>query len=684
MIYRYSKLQETPVKRTPGMGADAILHALSERLLKNYSLATAMEKLKWEGLHDLNEERIDGLSKMLEQVRMLKTSLLQTYTLDHVLDGIKNTLSLMCKAERERLQAARPISQTELGSRRASGVPSKMEVFAQWVEFDFPNNLAEKLHEIRNALPEESPAAQKLKMVYDDLWRKISGFDLLVRATEGGDNDELKLAFTDLRNLITASAAGRAVDSERFIAKYHQTFDVGKKWGDWIDTIHKKRNALRQFILSVPFPIRMSLEGMLDFSFQSEPLAAPLHSLWDAFDRRTPRHRLRKFEYSGDRWLNLESALTLVERIHKLEELENSILSASIHGDITRVGQDLVREVLGQLAENAFQRLGQMVEVLVDGGYLYSGEDGYRLTSRALRRIGEMALADIFANWHWSKSTRPAASLNSTIHSFGGATKEYEYGDWLNLNLSSTLFNALRRGPVHRPPIPIRPCDFEIYSPEYISQNSTVLLIDMSSSMEDKFSKAKKVALALKQLISSRFPGDALQYVGFYSLARAINISDLLELKTMPFHFGHFPKMISYQELKTKERKGRPDFPGDFTNIQEGLRLSREILMRDRNEEKHIFLITDGEPTACVKAGVVYLESPATSDILEETLREVRRCTRSGIKITTFMLAEDRALREFGEIMGKINRGKIFLTPPEEIDQYVIIDYLRKKSYQVI
>jgi uncharacterized protein with von Willebrand factor type A (vWA) domain len=112
--------------------------------------------------------------------------------------------------------------------------------------------------------------------------------------------------------------------------------------------------------------------------------------------------------------------------------------------------------------------------------------------------------------------------------------------------------------------------------------------------------------------------------------------------------------------------------------------LSREILARDRSEDKHIFLITDGEPTACMKDGMVHLECPPTSTIFDQTLKEAKRCTRSGVRITTFMLSQDRKLEEFVKIMEKINKGKAFFTPPNEMDRYVVVDYLRKKSYRIM
>jgi Ca-activated chloride channel family protein len=683
-MYRYFKKQEAGLKQKPHLATDAILRALSKRLLKDYNLATAMEKLKWEGLVDIHEERVDGLAKMLEQLTELKTSLLQTYTLDHILDNEKEMLRRICQNGLESKKEERSVAKPDLKNNRLDRFKEKNAALLQWVESDFPKNLVEKLCEFQTAFPAENSTVEALQNINNNLWRKISGINLLIKDTNIVDTDELVQGIDELQKLITSIDGRKNVDSDSFISKYDPIFEFSANLKEWIDTIVTKRTVLRKFMASVPFLIRLSLEEIVSFNSKTNALSYTLDSLWDVLDRRMPNRKLKKYEFSGARSLNLDSALLLVERLHKLDHLQNTILSVNIQGDISDISSDLIREVLGELAENSFQKIEQIVSTLVDGGFLHKGEAGYLLTSKAFRKIGELALSDIFSNFNWSKSNKLAIRKNSSIHYFTGQTKEYEYGDILSLNLSSTIFNALKRGPTQRLPIAISPLDFEVYQPEYIAKNSTVLLMDMSSSMEEKFAKAKKVALALQQMIKVYFPGDALNLVGFYSLARPIKIADLFELQTMPFIPGNFPKMISHNDLKKMEKKGKRDFPGDFTNIQDGLRVAREILLRAKNDEKHIILITDGEPTACIKAGIVYLESSPTSAILEETLKEVRRCTRSGIKMTTFMLSEDKSLENFVKVMGKISRGKAFFTPPEEIDQYVVVDYLRKKSYQVM
>lgn len=684
-IYRYFKAGRKAKTKGLRLDRDSILKAISQRMLKDYNLATAMEKLKWEGLLDLQEERIDGLGRMLKQIRELKADLLKTYNLNHVLDKTKDYIRSVCEDELEtiRPQTAEDIHLEQDGN-ILQPLEDRIKELYDKLETDFPKNLVRVVQKIIRIFPERSVGKEKLFHICEDLWRKTSGLDIIVQEGYTIDYQELIIALAELKNIIEASNDEIRAGFVSLMARYSHVFNFERGLKDWIEKIQKKRAALRLLLLSLSYPVRIGLEGFVGFSSEMDHLAQSLQELWVTLDKISPHpSNIKGYHFSGKRILDLDSAFVLAEKIYKLEQLEGAILRANLQGNLSDINTDLLREILGELAESSIQKLSQMVDVLIEEGYLTETEGRYRLTSKALRRIGELALSDIFSNFHWSRSNSLATRKNRSVH-FTGGIKEYEYGDVLNLHLSSTLFNALRRNPTNHPPVSINPLDFEVYEPEHISQNSTVLLIDMSSSMSDKFPKAKKVALALKQLVCHYFPGDSMKIVGFYTLARPVNMDELIELRTIPFYTGHVPRMIEYQELRERERKGGLDFPGDFTNIQEGLRISRELLLRDRNEEKHIFLITDGEPTACIKEGIVYLECPPTSDIFDETLREVTRCTRCGIRITTFMLSEDKSLEEFVKALEKINKGKAFFTPPEEIDHYVVIDYLKKKSYQIM
>jgi uncharacterized protein with von Willebrand factor type A (vWA) domain len=217
------------------------------------------------------------------------------------------------------------------------------------------------------------------------------------------------------------------------------------------------------------------------------------------------------------------------------------------------------------------------------------------------------------------------------------------------------LANALARGE-RAPRIALAPSDFEIHDVEDTTRASTVLLVDMSRSMllRGCFLAAKKVAMALDMLIRTRYPHDELHVVGFAYYAREIAPSALASLSWHGYEYG--------------------------TNLQHGLMLARQLLARSHASNRSVVVITDGEPTAHFEGGQVEFSYPPTRQTVRQTLREVARCTRDGITINTFMLERSRALAEFVERMTRLNRGRAFFATPERLGEYVLVDYVGRRS----
>ncbi len=204
--------------------------------------------------------------------------------------------------------------------------------------------------------------------------------------------------------------------------------------------------------------------------------------------------------------------------------------------------------------------------------------------------------------------------------------------------------------------VQLSPADFEVYGTEQLSQVSTVLLLDMSRSMllRGCFLAAKKVAVALDSLIRTQYPRDELHVVGFAYYAREIRPGSLAGLSWQGYEYG--------------------------TNLQHGLMLARQILTRSHSANREVVVITDGEPTAHFEAGQVEFSYPPTRRTVQETLREVARCTRDGITINTFMLERSRALTEFVERMTRLNRGRAFFATPERLGEYILVDYVGRRT----
>jgi uncharacterized protein with von Willebrand factor type A (vWA) domain len=334
-----------------------------------------------------------------------------------------------------------------------------------------------------------------------------------------------------------------------------------------------------------------------------------------------------------------------------------------------------------------------MAEQLEQHGYIRKSKDKLELTAHGVRKIAQRAMHSIFASLRRDQFGKHHMARRG----WGGQrledTKPYEFGDAFEVHLPRTVMNAVQRGAA-QPPLHLIPQDFEVYSTESTSRCNTVLLLDMSGSMErfSRFASAKKVALALDALIRLQFPRDTLHIVGFYTYAQEIKLEALPYL--MPKPFGFFPYMYSdlyrnpmgYLDLQIDAAdviRGQVDVPQAFTNIQAGLQVAAHILTRQSTTNKQVILITDGEPTAHIKDNKICLEYPPSQRTLTETLKEVKRCTRHGITINTFMLGQDYYMERFVNELTRINRGRAFFTSPENIGDYILVDYMTNRRKKI-
>ncbi|HXD21826.1 MAG TPA: VWA domain-containing protein, partial [Gemmatimonadaceae bacterium] len=242
-----------------------------------------------------------------------------------------------------------------------------------------------------------------------------------------------------------------------------------------------------------------------------------------------------------------------------------------------------------------------------------------------------------------------------------GWSKHYEFGDVLNIDVNETLKNSLARTGKIEVPMDLDYSDLMVRQAEYRSSCATVLMLDCSHSMvlygEDRFTPAKKVALALTHLIRTQFPGDTLKVVLFHDSAEEIPLATLAAAQVGPYH----------------------------TNTAEGLKLARRLLLAQKKDMRQIVMITDGKPSALTMPdGRVYKNSMGLDAyVLQETLKEVTDCRRSGIMINTFMLARDRALVEFVKMVSSITRGRAYFTNTMTLGQFILMDFLKRKTKTV-
>ncbi|MBI4640289.1 MAG: hypothetical protein HY731_06315 [Candidatus Tectomicrobia bacterium] len=329
--------------------------------------------------------------------------------------------------------------------------------------------------------------------------------------------------------------------------------------------------------------------------------------------------------------------------------------------DLIRQIQDSRREPLETSSKEELldESRREVMKALEKAGYAIREGDRERLTARGVRKIGEKALRDIFALLGKDQFGNHDASKQGIGSIRSEETRKYQFGDPFSVDLGRTLMNALNRAG-YGPPLIIQPQDFEIYQTEFLTRSSTILMLDMSWSMawNNRFFAAKKVAIALNNLIQAQFPIDSLHIVGFHAEARALSVD---ELPYLYLHQGY-----------------------SGTNMQEGLRVSERILSKEKGSNKQVIMISDGQPTAHREPnGRLFFKYPSSQETLSETLKAVKRCTQSGITINVFMLSDDHAMKEFVNKIVQINKGRAFYTTPETLGQYLLIDYLTKKRKRV-
>ncbi len=327
-----------------------------------------------------------------------------------------------------------------------------------------------------------------------------------------------------------------------------------------------------------------------------------------------------------------------------------------------------LREMLNNMPREELDRLvDRLAQQLLDQGYVRESGEGVageaaekgeiQVTDKSIDFLGFKTLKDLLGSLgKASFGSHETRDLATGVES-SGASKPYEFGDTLNLDVSTTLFSAMQRDGVSLP-LELEYSDLHVHQSEYRSSCATVLMLDCSHSMilygEDRFTPAKKVALALAHLIRTQYPGDTLRCVLFHDSAEEVRLGELARVQVGPY----------------------------YTNTREGLILAQRLLAQERKDMKQIIMITDGKPSALtLENGQVYRNAFGLDPlVISRTLEEVGRCKRQGIMINTFMLASDYGLVQFVQQVTELCRGKAYFTTPYTLGEYLLLDYMNRKS----
>lgn len=641
---------------------EEIFDEVRDSLLYHGDVAAALKKVLSEGFRDRNGNRVAGLRESVERLAARRREILAERDPSGILSEITEALEEIVALERMELEA------------RIEGLSQKNDASTSG-DLD---NLSSKALNLSTMGSDPGSQIQSLKHyefespeakdAFESLINKVSQqlldsfFKSMKQGLKAQDPESMagsREMLADLNSLISSYRDGLDTKEEfrHFMEKWGDNFPPGiSSIEDLIDFMASQMRATAAMFNSLSPQQRRELMELSQFLFDDLDLGWQMSQLGEnlaPFVRGgTPR-----FGFHGNQPFGLDEAPGVFSELGELSELEAFLRQVSSPADLADVDLDEIEKSLGKDARKSLERLAKIASALSEEGLISSDDNKLSLTPKGMRRIGESVLAELFSKGVESRLGDHALTKSGMGTDLEYETKPYEYGDSFNLNINRTIRNALLRGGAQIP-VKVMPDDFEVERTEQLARASTVLLLDLSLSMplRDNFLSAKKVAMALHSLISSKYPKDFLAIVGFSEVARKIEPSQLPEV-SWDYVYG--------------------------TNMEHALLMAREIL-KFKEGAKQILMITDGEPTAHILPdGDVFFSYPSAPETISATLKEVMRCTREEITINTFVLDATPELKRFMEKFGSINKGRVFYTDPEDLGSFVLVDYLANRSKMV-
>src|SRR5438552_7476873 len=665
------------------------MDALADDLMAEGDISGALRRLMERGWHSGDPTRQDmrGLQDLIERLRQQRQELLDRYKLGDVLSDVRRQLDEIVGTERHGIErrldeASAPARPADSGSKGPSS-PEKAPPPNAQLRSMLRDMAARRLDQL-DALPSEvggrirglqeydflePEARDRFNELVSKLQRQVldqyvSGLSEAIKGITPEDLAANREMVRDLNRLLQERLAGGEPDASEFLEKHGRFVPGAPTLDDVIDHLAERMAAMQSLLRSMTAEQRAELQSMVDALLRDDRLRWDLAQLAATLDELLPGGLGERFRFGGDQPLGLDGALQQMARLQAMEGMETQLESIGAPGDLADVDRAKLEELVDKDAVRDLEALDDLARRLGEAGYLTRDGERLELTPRGSRRSGQKVLDALVARLRRDASGGHRVNRSGRGGERDETTKPYEFGDPFHLELNRTLWNALTRdenaGAAREGrPIHLSPPDFEVFRTEELTSASTVLLVDMSRSMllRGCFVAAKKVAVALNTLIRTQFPRDHLSVIGFAYYAREIRPEALAELSWHGYEYG--------------------------TNLQHGLMLARRILARHRAGNREIVVITDGEPTAHFEQGQVEFNYPPTRRTIQETLREVQRCTREGITINTFMLERSRSLAEFVALITRLNRGRAFYASPEHLGEYVLVDFVSRRTKKV-
>jgi uncharacterized protein with von Willebrand factor type A (vWA) domain len=667
---RYGPWQGGPDPLEPPFDLREALDRIGERVLEGDRPGEALSSLLRRGMPGMR-----GLRDLTRSARQRRSQLRERGRLGGILEQVRELLDQAVDQERRALfpdpsDAAR-LSEAELDQ--------------------LPTDTARAVRQLADYQWRSPEAAATYERIRDLLRREVldTQFRGMRDALAGAGPEQiqrLRDMLADLNELLEADARGEDTQErfDEFMGRYGEFFPENpRNLEELIDSLARRAAAASRLMASLSPEQRAELAGLAQAALGDLGLEYELDRLGQALRQRRPDLPWgERAAMGGDQPLGLGDATTALEELADLEALEASLGQDYPGASLDDIDVDALRRNLGPRAVEDLEALRALERELTEQGFLTREHGRLKLTPKAIRRIGATALRRIFrqleARDRGDHDTEGAGVAGEVT----GATRPWRFGDEQPLDIVGTLKNAvLRQGPelfgrgagaqsgseaaprgaaaaaatAARPRLGLEAGDFEVLETERRSAAAVCLLIDLSYSMvlRDAWGAAKATALALNSLITTRYPQDALQIIGFSAMARNLRAGELAELE---------PDMVQ------------------GTNLQHALMLAGRHLDRHADAEPIVLVVTDGEPTAHIEpGGRPWFEWPPLPRTLELTLAEVLRLTKRGATINVFMLDEEPRLIRFVQTLARLNHGRVFAPATDRLGDYVVSDYLRTR-----
>ncbi len=713
--FRYSMWDGT--QEVPPLEADDILDNLTDDLMNFGDLQHALRNLLQRGMRDPDGQRMQGLRDLLQQLRQQRRQQLDKFNLSSVFDDIKRQLDEIVQMERDTLdrrlgevdgnqqpgdqqpgapgeqqagqqqpgaqpsraeQQSSPHGQPQQGGQQPGSHPGPGQQPPPGEFADMLRNIANRKKDFLNDLSPDvagqvkqlqdyefmDPEAQErfnellesLKKAMMDTFFKDMYEQIANMSPE--DLERMKNMVRDLNQMLQDRLAGKEPNFDQFMQQYGDLFgdNPPQSLDELVAQMQHQMGQMQSLLDSLPGEMRQQLQDLLSDKIGDPGLQQGLNELAQNLEYLFPMRDLRnQYPFRGDEEIDLQSAMSLMDQMQSIDEVERQLERTQYGGEIDDIDADKLEELLGPEARETLDQLKQFLEVLEDAGLIRKKGNSWELTPRGTRKIGQRALKEIYAQLKSDSFGKHEIRESGTGGDRTDSTKRYEFGDPFYLDIQKTIMNSMyREGP--GVPIHLQPADFEVARTELLTQTATVIMLDLSWSMalRGSFQAAKKVALALNNLISSQFARDSLYIVGFSAYARELKADQLPYVRWDESVLG--------------------------TNMHHALMIAQKLLAKHTQGTRQIIMISDGEPTAHLERGRSYFAYPPSPITIRETLKEVKRCTQKNITINTFMLDRNYYLKEFVNQVARINKGRVFYTTPDKLGEYILVDYVASKK----